>query len=97
MKTTFKIKCRTCSSTKQSEYCDACGYETRSHDYVKHISREFVKGLWHESSPFRYRVEIDDLMYRIESYGSDNKGVFLELYREDEVANIIKIYPKGVK
>ena len=91
MKTTFTIQCRTCQCTKQSQYCDVCGHETRSHHYVENITEDFIRGLWHELLPFRYKVKKDGDIWGIESYGSDETGVFIALFKGDE---IIKIYPK---
>jgi len=62
---------------------------------VENITEEFVRGLWHELEPHRYKVVYDHLVWRMESFGQDPDGsYFIEIAREDEVENILKIYPK---
>ena len=91
VKMTINIFCGKCHCHKGNPFCINCNSWTRSVEFVHNINEEFVRGLWHEAGdPFRYRIWLDNKVYRIESYGEDENGIFIELYNSEQS---FKYYP----
>ena len=81
----INLVCLACYKEKQSHYCDVCDGETSTRDIVTEPSEAFIQGLQHESDPFRYKIKTQEEVYGIEAYGEDEDGVFLHLFKNDEI------------
>ena len=81
----INLYCLSCHKAKhENDWCRTCDCYTLTGDVVTQPNEQFIKGLWHESDPFRYRIEIGKDTYRIEAYGEDKDGVFLTLYKDQK-------------
>ena len=89
------LECVQCGHCKDSDKCNVCIETTDTIEYVSNPDRAFIRELMENqdpcNNPFEKNIFVGNLVYKIESYGEDSTGVFLELYRDDR---ILKIYPK---
>jgi hypothetical protein len=107
----IQLFCCKCNIAKASNWCQACQGYTNTEEIVVGIASyrgaQFIKGLFHEEDPFRYKFELDEEFgkYKLYQYGTryhrgHGKIHYITIGREDKYFEVFfpckAITPKAI-